>query len=134
MTLSVSCMVSVCFIILTLMSEILVPWGYTDHEASSMGFWGNLIGVAGGITAAIVITKTDRYKLTTSILIIGTILGAIGFELAATKLDKESGYWVTFTCLMIVCFTNMGLQSYCLEYAVFLAPEIGEAISGGTVC
>lgn len=34
MTLSVSCMVSVCFVILTLMSELLVPHGYTDHEAS----------------------------------------------------------------------------------------------------
>jgi len=134
MTLSVSCMVSVCFIILTLMSEILVPLGYTDHEASTMGFWGNLVGIAGGIVAAWVITKTDKYKLTSAILIIGTLLGCIGFQLCATQLEKDSGYWYTFFCLMVVCGMNMGLQSYCLEYAVYLAPEIGEAISGGTVC
>lgn len=134
MTLSVSCMVSVCFIILTLMSELLVPHGYTDHEASQMGFWGNLVGVAGGIVCAFVITKTDRYKLTSSILIVGTLLGCIGWQLAVTQLEKDSGYWITFTCLMIICGLNMGLQSYCLEYAVYLAPEIGEAISGGTVC
>ena len=134
MTLSVSCMVSVCFMVLTLMSEMLIPHGYTDHEASSMGFWGNIVGIAGGIFCAWVITKTDKYKLTTAILIIATLLGCIGFQLCATQLEKDSGYWYTFFCLMVFCFMNLGLQSYCLEYAIYLAPEVGEAISGGTVC
>jgi hypothetical protein len=44
-----------------------------------MGFWGGLVGVAGGIICAFVITKTDRYKLTSSILIVGTLLGCIGW-------------------------------------------------------
>tara|TARA_B110000285_G_C15058220_1_gene580828 strand:- start:298 stop:714 length:417 start_codon:yes stop_codon:yes gene_type:complete len=127
-------MVSEIFIILTLMSEILVPYGYTDHEASSMGFWGNLIGIVGGICAAAYISKTDRYKFTSALLIIGTIFGTAGFQLSATYLDPKDYYWLTFTSLMVICFMNMGIQSYCLEYAVYLAPDIGESLSGGTVC
>jgi len=134
MTLSISCMVSEIFIILTLMSEILVPYGYTDHDASSFGFWGNLIGIVGGVAAAAVITKTDKYRITSAMLIVGTIVGTAGFQLSATYLDVATGYWITFSSLMIVCFMNMGIQSYCLEYAVYLAPDIGEALSGGTVC
>jgi len=84
MTLSISCMVSEIFIILTLMSEILVPHGYTDHDASVFGFWGNLMGIVGGILAAAIITKTDKYKMTSIWLIIGTILGTAGFQLSAT--------------------------------------------------
>jgi len=134
MCLSISCMVSEIFMILTLMSEVLVPFGYTDHDVSTFGFWGNLIGIVGGIVAAIIITKTDKYKMTSVGLIIGTIVGTAGFQLSATYLDRDTGYWMTFICLMIVCFSNMGIQAYCLEYAVYLAPEIGEALSGGTVC
>lgn len=133
MNLSISCLVSMVFIILTLMSEILVPYGYTDHNISMFGFWGNLAGLAGGCLAAYIITKTDRYKLTTKCLTIGCILGSISFQLSAVYLDVATGYWLTFFSLMIICFTNMGIQSYCLEYAVYLAPDVGEALSGGTV-
>ena len=64
---------------MTLISEILVPWGYTDHDASSFGFWVNIIGIAGGIVAAMIISKTGKYKLTFSALIILNLLGAIAF-------------------------------------------------------
>ena len=76
---SISAVITMYLILFTLMSEVLLPWGYTDADASNYGFWGNVVGIAGGVVAAIIISKTQKYKLTSTTLIIMNIIGAIVF-------------------------------------------------------
>ena len=58
MNICVACMVSFCLVTMTLLSEMIVPYGYTDEDASTFGFWVNLIGIFGGVIAAYFIGKT----------------------------------------------------------------------------
>ena len=133
MTLSMSFMVSYILTMLTMLSEIIVPFGYTDDDASAFGFWITLIGNLGGVTAAFIIGRTGHYKYTTVGLTILTIIGTIVFQFCVRCISPAHGYWPVFISLIFVCFMNMGVQSYCMEYAVKLAPDIGESLSGGTI-
>jgi hypothetical protein len=126
-------MVCYCLTVLTLLSEMIVPYGYSDEDASTFGFWINLIGILGGVISAHVIGKTGHYRYTTIVLVVLTVLGSIAFQISVQSLSVTSGYWFTFTSLAFMIFTNMGINSYCLEYAVQLAPDIGESLSGGTL-
>ena len=92
------------------------------------------MGMGGGVCAASVISKTGWYKLTSSSLIILNLIGAILFQVSVQCFSVQAGYMLTFISLLAMGFANMGLQGYCLEYAVYLEPNIGEAISGGTIC
>ena len=70
------------FTVLTLLSEMIVPYGYSDDDASKFGFWINLIGIVGGVISAHVIGKTGQYKNTTIVLVVLTVLGSIVFQIS----------------------------------------------------
>jgi hypothetical protein len=133
MLMSISFMASYNLTILTVLSEILVPYGYTDKDAAVFGFWLNIIGNLGGIIASIIISKTGHFKLVTLSSIILTIIGTIIFQMCVIYIPPSSGYWPVFISLNLTGVVNYTVYSYCMEYAVKLAPKIGESISGGTI-
>jgi hypothetical protein len=126
-------MASVSLTVQTLMSELVVPYGYTDNDAGVFGFWVNLIGNLGGIFASIVIGKTGHYKYTTIGLILMTIVTAVMFQMCVVYIPPAKGYWAVLITLNLFSIFNMGIFAYSMEYAVKLAPTIGESISGGTI-
>jgi hypothetical protein len=48
-------------------------------------------------------------------------------------MSAKEGYWFVFLALILSNIMVMGLSSYCFEYAVKLAPNIGESLSAGTL-
>jgi len=133
MLLSISFMASFNLTLLTVLSEIIVPFGYTDNDAAVFGFWINLIGNLGGVLSSLIIGKTGNFKHVTISLILLTIIASVIFQMCVIHIPPSKGYWAVFLSLNFLCFVNMGIYSYCMEYAVKLAPTIGESISGGTI-
>ena len=79
MLVCVSCMVSMDFIVMGLIQETIKPWGYSDDNASTFGFWMNICGVPAGFIAAGIITKTGKFRITSAALVFFTIIGTIMF-------------------------------------------------------
>ena len=133
MVLSVCFMASVNLTILTVLSEVIVPFGYSDSDAAVFGFWINLLGNFGGVASSIIIGKTGKFKYVTVALILLTAITCLIFQFCVVYISPTNGYWPVFISLNFLCFFNMGIYSYCMEYAVKLAPQIGESLSGGTI-
>ena len=74
-----ACMVCFCLVVLTLLSEMIVPYGYSDNDASTFGFWINFLSILGGVISAHIIGKTGHYRYTTMALVILTLFGNIVF-------------------------------------------------------
>jgi MFS family permease len=114
MMLSVAFLCSFNLTLLTLISEIITPYGYTDNDAAVFGFWINFIGNFGGLLASLIIDKTGHYKRITIAVILMTILISISFQLQVIYIPKEAGYWGVFITLILLGFVNNSIYSFCL--------------------
>ena len=117
----------------TVLSEIIVPYGYTDNDASVFGFWVNIVGNFGGVLSSAIIAKTGNFKCVTIALILLSVVFSVVFQMCVMYIPAAQGYWPVCLSLYVLFFFNMGIYTYCMEYAIKLAPNIGESISGGTI-
>lgn len=106
---------------------IILPYGFTSRDASTFGFWNNLVGIAGGITCCLILANHQLFKSITIGIIIGSFVTFASFFLFIT-LKEYNG---AFASIMFNGLINISIQGYTLEYCIELAPEFGEAVNGG---
>jgi len=64
---------------MTVIEEILSPFGYTSNDVSTFGFLYSIFGMFGGMAVSAILSKTRIFKQLTAAVIIGTILTFIAF-------------------------------------------------------
>ena len=75
-------MVSYNLVAKAFLSEMIVPYGYTDQDSSDFGFWSNITAIFAGLLSSYFIAKTGHYKYTTVFIIVMTMLATVAFQMS----------------------------------------------------
>lgn len=109
---------------------IILPYGFSSSNASTFGFWNNLVGIAGVIFCSILLAKYQVFKRLTIYVTLGSFVTFASFFMFIVMSPKK-GYSGAFASILFNGFINVSIQGFSLEYCIELAPEFGEAVSGG---
>jgi sugar phosphate permease len=113
----------------TVIEGLIVPFGFTSHHSSILGFILLFGGVTESVLLGIVTNKTKKYKL---IFLICTaiclaILIALYFVLAFHRLS------LVILCILLISPGTVFILPLSLDYVQLLSPDVGESTSSGAV-
>ena len=112
----------------------MAPYGYTSDDVSIFGFFYNFAGIFGAILACVVLfANRGLFKNITNGVIFGTILTLAVLVYTVMTFNIKTGYPVVFTAIVINGFLCVSAQAFAFEYAIDLAPDIGESMTSGSI-
>ena len=112
----------------------MAPYGYSGEDVSIFGFFYNFAGIFGGLLACLILFSNRKYfKIILTTVIFGTIvtLGVLVYTLY--NLYIKAGYSLAFAAVVLNGFLSCGTWAFGFEYAVDLAPDVGESMTSGSI-
>ena len=131
---SISLLISQSITFSTVLDLLMAPYGYNGEDVSIFGFFYNFAGIFGGLLACLILYSNRGYfKAITTAVIVGTIVTLGAFMYTIEAMDVNSGYFVAFAAVVINGFLCVSAQAFGFEYAVDLAPDVGESMTSGSI-
>ena len=131
---SISLLISQSITFSTVLELLMAPYGYTGEDVSIFGFFYNFAGIFGGILACIILfSNRGLFKTITNGVIFGTIVTLGMLVYTIMDLNVKTGYSVAFAAVVINGALCVSAQAFGFEYAVDLAPDVGESMTSGSI-
>ncbi|ORY38201.1 MFS general substrate transporter [Rhizoclosmatium globosum] len=115
-------------IFIALISDSVVPYGYSESDAGSLGVISIFSGIISSLLIARVLDYTKSHRSTLKILPFITVLGACGYFYGALDLDRRVLLYVSSGIIGMGCFPILPIA---LELGAECAKPVAEGTSGG---
>lgn len=93
-----------------------------------------LMAIPGMITASMILFgKREVFNTITLLNIFVSLISLMSFHVAVVYMDSDSGFNYGLISLAVNGFFINAIWGYAMEYAVDIAPDVPESMSGGAI-
>ncbi|KAI8617416.1 major facilitator superfamily domain-containing protein [Chytriomyces sp. MP71] len=112
----------------TLISDYIVPYGYTETDAGVLGNVTILVGTLSSLLLGPILDRTKLHRVFLKLQTLVTFLGTVGFYFAAPHTDRRT---LLFASAAAIGMGGLGMAPLALELGVECTFPIAEGSSSG---
>ncbi|ORY38203.1 MFS general substrate transporter [Rhizoclosmatium globosum] len=120
-----------CFeVYITLISDTVVPYGYSETDAGTVGVISILSGILSSLVIARMLDHSKAHRIVLKILPFVTVVGAVGFFFSAHCADRRVFLYFSASIIGVGCFPVLPIA---LEVGSECARPVAAGTSGGMI-
>ncbi|KAJ3068510.1 hypothetical protein HDU98_008344 [Podochytrium sp. JEL0797] len=115
---------------ITLISDSIVPYGYMEADAGTLGLISIVSGILASLFLARILDHSKSHRAALRLLPGLALVGFIGFSVSAVSTDNRVWLYVSAAVIGIGCFPILPIT---LEIGAEIARPVAEGTSGGVL-